>query len=98
MQILNIKLAMLRKEHGYTQEQLSDFLNLTRSAISNYELGLNEPSLDTMVAIADLYGVSLDWLMGRTNLRYNFNLENKENLEVIIKLYETLKDFAITKR
>ena len=98
MQILNIKLAMLRKEHGYTQEQLSDFLNLTRSAISNYELGLNEPSLDTMVAIADLYGASLDWLMGRTNLRYNFNLENKENLEVIIKLYETLKDFAITKR
>ena len=98
MQDLNIKLAMLRKEHGYTQEQLSDFLNLTRSAISNYELGLNEPSLDTMVAIADLYGVSLDWLMGRTNLRYNFNLEDKENLEVIIKLYETLKDFAITNR
>lgn len=98
MQDLNIKLAMLRKEHGYTQEQLSDFLNLTRSAISNYELGLNEPSLDTMVAIADLYGVSLDWLMGRTNLRYNFNLENKENLEVIIKLYESLKDFDITKR
>ena len=89
---------MLRKEHGYTQEQLSDFLNLTRSAISNYELGLNEPSLDTMVAIANLYGVSLDWLMGRTNLRYNFNLENKENTEVIIKLYETLKDFDITKR
>ena len=98
MQDLNIKLAMLRKEHGYTQEQLSDFLNLTRSAISNYELGLNEPSLDTMVAIADLYGVSLDWLMGRTNLRYNFNLEDKENLEVIIKLYAPLKDFYITKR
>jgi transcriptional regulator with XRE-family HTH domain len=98
MDELNIKLKTLRKEHGYTQEQLSDFLNLTRSAISNYELGLNEPSLDTMVAIADLYGVSLDWLMGRTNLRYNFNLENKENLEVIIKLYESLKDFDITKR
>ena len=98
MQDLNIKLAMLRKERGYTQEQLSDFLNLTRSAISNYELGLNEPSLDTMVAIANLYGVSLDWLMGRTNLRYNFNLENKENLEVIIKLYETLKDFDINKK
>ena len=43
MQDLNIKLAMLRKEHGYTQEQLSDFLNLTRSAVSNYELGINEP-------------------------------------------------------
>lgn len=98
MKDLNIKLVMLRKEHGYTQEDLSKFLNLTRSAIGNYELGINEPSLDTMVAIANLYGVSLDWLMGRTNLRYNFNLENKENTEVIIKLYETLKDFDITKR
>lgn len=57
-----------------------------------------QPSLDAIVAIANLYGVSLDWLMGRTNLRYNFNLEDKENLEVIIKLYETLKDFDITKR
>lgn len=98
MKDLNTKLVMLRKEHGYTQEDLSKFLNLTRSAIGNYELGINEPSLDTMVAIANLYGVSLDWLMGRTNLRYNFNLENKENTEVIIKLYETLKDFDITKR
>lgn len=98
MKDLNTKLVMLRKEHGYTQEDLSKFLNLTRSAIGNYELGINEPSLDTMVAIANLYGVSLDWLLGRTNLRYNFNLENKENTEVIIKLYETLKDFDITKR
>lgn len=98
MKDLNTKLVMLRKEHGYTQEDLSKFLNLTRSAIGNYELGINEPSLDTMVAIANLYGVSLDWLMGRTNLRYNFNLENKENTEVIIKLYEILKDFDITKR
>lgn len=98
MKDLNTKLVMLRKEHGYTQEDLSKFLNLTRSAIGNYELGINEPSLDTIVAIANLYSVSLDWLMGRTNLRYNFNLENKENTEVIIKLYETLKDFDITKR
>jgi transcriptional regulator with XRE-family HTH domain len=98
MKDLNTKLVILRKEHGYTQEDLSKFLNLTRSAIGNYELGINEPSLDTMVAIANLYGVSLDWLMGRTDLRYNFNLENKENTEVIIKLYETLKDFDITKR
>lgn len=98
MKDLNTKLVILRKEHGYTQEDLSKFLNLTRSAIGNYELGINEPSLDTMVAIANLYGVSLDWLMGRTDLRYNFNLENKENTEVIIKLYETLKDFDVTKR
>lgn len=98
MKDLNIKLVMLRKEHGYTQEDLSKFLNLTRSAIGNYELGINEPSLDTMVAIANLYGVSLDWLMGRTNLRYNYNLEAEVNKTVITSIYEALKDFEITKK
>ena len=98
MKDLNIKLVMLRKEHGYTQEDLSKFLNLTRSAIGNYELGINEPSLDTMVAIANLYGVSLDWLMGRTTERYNYNLEAEANKTVITSIYETLKDFEITKK
>ena len=39
----------------------------------------------------------MDWLAGRTNSKYNFNLESKENKEVVIKLYEALKDFKIEK-
>lgn len=98
MKDLNIKLVMLRKEHGYTQEDLSKFLNLTESAIGNYELGINEPSLDTIVAIANLYSVSLDWLLGRTTERYNYNLEAEANKTVITSIYEALKDFEITKK
>ena len=98
MKDLNTKLVMLRKEHGYTQEDLSKFLNLTRSAIGNYELGINEPSLDTIVAIANLYSVSLDWLLGRTTERYNYNLETDANKTVITLIYEALKDFEITKK
>lgn len=101
MNELNIKLKTLRKEQGYTQEQLADILNLTRSSISNYENGINEPSISILVAIADLYNVSLDWLTGRTKTRYNSNLyikDNIENIDVITSIYEVLKDFEITKK
>ena len=101
MNELNIKLKTLRKEQGYTQEQLADILNLARSSISNYENGINEPSISILVAIADLYNVSLDWLTGRTKTRYNSNLyikDNIENIDVITSIYEVLKDFEITKK
>lgn len=101
MNELNIKLKTLRKEHGYTQEQLADILNLTRSSIANYENGINEPSISILVAIADLYNVSLDWLTGRTKTRYNSNLyikDNIENIDVITKIYELLKNFDISRK
>lgn len=101
MDELNIKLKTLRKEHGYTQEQIADILNLTRSSIANYENGINEPSISILVAIADLYNVSLDWLTGRTKTRYNSNLyikDNIENIDVITKIYELLKSFDISRK
>lgn len=91
-------LKALRKEHRYTQEFLADYLNVTRPAIGNYEKGINEPPLQTLVKLADLYQISLDWLAGRTNVKYNFNLESKENRDAIIKIHEALKGFEIKKK
>lgn len=98
MDKLGERLKELRKEHRYTQEFLADYLNVTRPAIGNYEKGINEPPLQTLVKLADLYQVSLDWLAGRTNVKYNFNLESKENRDAIIKIHEALKGFEIKKR
>ena len=98
MDKLGERLKALRKEHRYTQEFLADYLNVTRPAIGNYEKGINEPPLQTLVKLADLYQVSLDWLAGRTNVKYNFNLESKENRDAIIKIHESLKGFEIKKR
>ncbi|MBS4974309.1 helix-turn-helix domain-containing protein [Intestinibacter bartlettii] len=98
MDKLGERLKALRKEHRYTQEFLADYLNVTRPAIGNYEKGINEPPLQTLVKLADLYQVSLDWLAGRTNVKYNFNLESKENRDAIIKIHEALKGFEIKKR
>ena len=61
----NIK--RLRKESGLTQQQVADKVNVSRSAYSQYEMGLKQPTIDTLVKIADLYNCSLDYLVGRYN-------------------------------
>lgn len=63
----NVQLAknlkILRKKHNYTQQDLSDILNITRQAYSHYEQALREPDLNTLVHLSHLYKVSLDELI-----------------------------------
>lgn len=56
-----IKEQRLKKE--WTQEQLAELLNVSRSAVSSWEVGRNYPDLETIVAISDLFGISLDRLL-----------------------------------
>lgn len=56
-----IKEQRLKKE--LTQEQLSELLNVSRSTVSSWEVGRNYPDLETIVAISDLFGISLDNLL-----------------------------------
>ncbi|MBQ6381480.1 MAG: helix-turn-helix transcriptional regulator [Clostridia bacterium] len=53
-------LKTLRKSNGFTQKQIADKLNIDRSTYSYYELGKINPSISSMVTLADLYGISLD--------------------------------------
>ena len=63
----NVQLAknlkILRKKHNYTQQDLSDILNITRHAYSHYEQALREPDLNALVHLSHLYKVSLDELI-----------------------------------
>ncbi|WP_273148888.1 helix-turn-helix domain-containing protein [Enterocloster asparagiformis] len=56
---------LLRTENGYTQDGLADMLGISRSAVSMYENGNREPDLKTLEAIADLFKVDMDYLLGR---------------------------------
>ena len=49
------------------QEQLARLLGVDRSTISSYESSMRQPSLGTLSRIADVFGVSTDYLLGRTN-------------------------------
>ena len=61
--LLGEKLKKLRKARGLSQEQLADQLNVSRQAISMWELGESTPDTDNLVALSDYYGVSLDYLL-----------------------------------
>ena len=57
---LATNLATLRKKHGLTQMDLAEKLNVSRQAISRWEVGAAVPSTDNLKTLSDLYGVSVD--------------------------------------
>jgi transcriptional regulator with XRE-family HTH domain len=52
-----------RKQKSLTQQELAEKLNVTRSAISNWEVGRNYPDLDLIIQISELFGITLDQLL-----------------------------------
>lgn len=60
---MNEKLAELRKAKGLTQKELAEALNVTRQAVSRWEVGTAAPSLDNLAYLSRLYGMPLDELV-----------------------------------
>ena len=60
-----LRLKELRNQHGYTQQQLADYLDITSRSYRRYESGDCEPPLSTVIAIADFFDVTVDYLLGR---------------------------------
>ena len=63
-----IRIKELRKEQGFTQKQLADKLQVSNSAVCDWERGRTQPDLETLVAIARLFGVSVDYLLGNAEI------------------------------
>lgn len=59
----------LRNDHGYTQNQVAQYLNVKQNTYSQYEVGILNYPIDVLCKLADLYGVSVDYLLGRTNVK-----------------------------
>lgn len=57
------KLYTLRKASGMTQTELAEKLDVSRQAVSRWEMGTAKPEVDTLIAISDLFGVTLDYLL-----------------------------------
>ena len=62
-----MRLKELRKQKNITQIKLAMDLNLSQNSISRYELGEREAGYATLIAFADYFNVSLDYLLERTN-------------------------------
>ncbi len=67
-------LRELREKKGYTQEDLGKLLNLSKNAVSHYEKDISQPNIETLQKIADIFDVSVDYLIGRTSIHVSFSV------------------------
>lgn len=65
---LKNKLSQLRKEKGLTQLELAEVLNVSRQAVSRWEVGTAVPTLDNLIILSEVYGVPLDDLIQKEPL------------------------------
>ena len=59
----------LRIDRGYTQKQIAEYLGISQNTYSQYEIGVLNYPVDAIVKLAVFYGVSTDYLLGRTNIK-----------------------------
>lgn len=81
------RLVSLRKEKKLTQYELADKLGFSRGQISNYEQGSREPDQETLIKIVSFFDVSVDFMLGLTDIRkydtisrYDNNIANCDKL------------------
>jgi len=76
------KLQQLRKSRGITQEELSEALFVSRTAVSKWESGKGYPSIESLKAISKYYSVSIDDLLSGESLLLIAENENENNMKV----------------
>ncbi|WP_018249756.1 helix-turn-helix domain-containing protein [Orenia marismortui] len=63
------RIRQLRKENKLTQQQLADKIGVGRATIAGYETKGKEPGYDTLTKLAEIFDVSVDYLLGRTDIK-----------------------------
>ena len=61
------ELKELRIEKSVTQLELAKLVNMSKMAISHWEKGHSEPSISQLIILSDFFGVSVDYLIGKTD-------------------------------
>ena len=61
--MLGARIATLRRQAGFSQAELAERLRISASAVGMYEQGRREPSAELLVAMAEIFGVSTDYLL-----------------------------------
>jgi transcriptional regulator with XRE-family HTH domain len=96
------RLQELRENRFITRKDLAAALNITISALGMYERGQREPNIDMLIRIADYFGVSVDFLVGR-NFKNNdvkdilSALKLKDDINSLPLEYKELIEFMLNK-
>ena len=63
------RIRNLRIDRGLTQKQVAEYLNIKQNTYSQYEIGTLNYPIEALMKLADFYGVSVDYLLGRTDVK-----------------------------
>lgn len=81
--MFQIRLKELRENKKISQRELAQMLGLSQGTIGNWESGIRKPTYKTLYKIADLFNVSVDYLMGNTDKPKGFLIPDLENFKKI---------------
>ena len=90
-----MKLKELRKQHKKTQEDVAKILNVTHQTYGRYELGICEPTLETLCTLANYYGVTVDYLIGRDANEFAYLSQEEKTLIVNFRKLSTYNQAKI---
>jgi len=87
------RLRDLRERRNLTQAEVSQNINCSCKVLSNYELDKREPDFQTLVNISNFFGVTTDYLLGRTEILVNYkDIALDAQSDSLLTLYEKLPE------
>ena len=88
-------LKLLRAEKGVSQQKVADAINSNQQSIHRYENGDYQPDIETLIALADYFDTSIDYIVGRTDIRNRIERVDKYSLnKEEAKLIDNFRDFS----
>ena len=88
-----MRLKELRMTRRMYQKNIADMLQIDRSTYAKYETGDSEPPLATLITLADFYGVTLDYLAGRDEVK--FSPEAMDLIEIFSQLTDAGRQIVL---
>ncbi len=87
------RIKMLRKEKGITQVELAEAMGLSKGTIAMWEVGKREATFDTLCKLAEFFGKSIDYILGRSD----DNSDEAYNEEVIDRILDVQPEEDVIK-
>jgi transcriptional regulator with XRE-family HTH domain len=81
-------ISKLRKAHDLTQSQLAESLNVTRQAVSKWEMGDSFPDISLLPKLSDIFGISVDQLL-------NYGESPKEESKIMIEVVKGMPEHVV---
>lgn len=86
------RLRQLRNDKHLTQAQVAERVGVTASMVSSYETDIRLPSFEVMIRLADLFGVTVDYLLCRQDKRFvDISALSDEEASIVCGMIEILK-------